>query len=194
MIDRETRCEFVNLAIVMNKEYRQNRPKYDYLYLKHASKGGLLGSRDRYAPINFEEIKNKLRAPNSEIEQSFDVERIKTFVQKGDRPSSAYRAPEPSQMIPRMLYYMAKMCFPQRRRTRLYPTDDASAPGKYIRLRRWRYDTQRCGHLFSWILELQLFRRLFAFWRGIWNCSSTKFTRAMLRGLRLRKPFREPCV
>ena len=52
-IGRETRSEFANLTILLNKEYRQNRTKYDYLYLKHESKSGLLGSRDRYAPDQF---------------------------------------------------------------------------------------------------------------------------------------------
>ena len=101
-IGRETRTEFVNLDILLNKEYRQNRPKYDFLYLKHASKSGLLGSRDRYVPINFEDIKKQLQTPNSEIEQSFTVGRVKAFIEKSDRPSSAYRVPQPAQIIPLM--------------------------------------------------------------------------------------------
>ena len=71
----------------------------DYLYLKHAPESGLLCSRDRYDPTNFGASKNHLQTPNSEMEQSLNVERIKTSIGKSDRPSSAHRSPGASQMI-----------------------------------------------------------------------------------------------
>ena len=98
-LDRETRGEFTHLAILLNREYRQNRLKYDYLYMKYASQSGPLGSRDRYVATNYQYVKKDLGGSGSETAKSRAVSSIKTSIEKDDRPTSAYKLPRASQDV-----------------------------------------------------------------------------------------------
>ena len=135
-----------------------------------------------------------MHAPKSETEQPYAVERVKTSIGKSGLPSSAYRVPEPAQMIStnaillvgeRVSHREERVLIQQTMRPVRgsisdYVTDDILLNGVTIGLLLGYSNYRRCG----------------VYWRlgAIWNFPSTKFTRAMLRGVRLRTPFQESCV
>ena len=84
-----------DLALELNRDYKDDRQKYNYLYDKYTQKTGPLGSRGKRVPICINEISEEISAPNSNLASQWKEGRVNLIISKMDMPTGAYRISPP---------------------------------------------------------------------------------------------------